>query len=231
MTTPARALEIAASQVGYVEGRGNRTPYGAWYGMDGQPWCAMFTSWVLQHAGLPRNAMTHFAYTPAGYNAYRKAGRWHTAGPQPGDLVFFAFMRASSARPHGISHIGFVEAVEPGGALRTIEGNTDEAGGRTGGKVMRKRRTSGIVGYGRPVYTLPTTHQEDDLTPELKAALADMEARLNRRIDVQTAAAAQSVDHGRNLAQDAKFIREGVREALRALGVEVVNGPPDQLVV
>lgn len=163
MTTAAEVLDLARSQLGYVEGRGNRTKYGAWYGMDDQPWCAMFTSWVFRHAGMPRNPMTHFAYTPYGYNAYRRAGRWHTAGPPPGDLVFFSFMRPSSSRPHGISHLGFVEAVEPSGALVTIEGNTDEAGGRTGGKVMRKRRTARIVGFGRPVYT---TYSTAGTTPE-----------------------------------------------------------------
>lgn len=163
MTTAGQVLAVAQAEIGYVEGRGNRTKYGAWYGMDGQAWCAMFTSWVLQHAGMPRNPTTHFAYTPYGYNAYRSAGRWH-ASPQPGDLVFFSFSQPSSSRPLGISHVGFVEAVQSG-AILTIEGNTDVAGGRTGGRVMRKRRTARIAGYGRPAYAAqsPPLIEEDDM--------------------------------------------------------------------
>jgi hypothetical protein len=63
--------------------------------------------------------------------------------------VFFNFPGDSVNR---ISHVGIVESVRPDGSIVTIEGNTDERGGRTGGKVMRKVRRVGIVGFGIPDY-------------------------------------------------------------------------------
>jgi hypothetical protein len=46
-----------------------------------------------------------------------------------------------------------VESVRPDGSIVTIEGNTDERVGRTGGEVMRKVRRVGIVGYSIPDYS------------------------------------------------------------------------------
>src|SRR5690606_16984634 len=53
-----------------------------------------------------------------------------------------------------VSHVGIVEKVHGPRDITAIEGNTDAAGGRTGGKVMRKRRSGSIIdGFGRPAYT------------------------------------------------------------------------------
>ena len=46
-------LTIAESQLGYRETAENYTKYGKWYGMDGQPWCAMFVSWCARMSGVP----------------------------------------------------------------------------------------------------------------------------------------------------------------------------------
>lgn len=142
---------MARAELGYREGSGNRTKFGRWYGLDGQPWCAMFTSWCFHQAGMPRSGMTYTAWTPGIYAAARAAGRWSASGPKPGDLVLFSFMKASASRPLGISHVGLVEAVGSDG-ITTIEGNTNEAGSRTGGKVMRKKRRTRIAGFARPAY-------------------------------------------------------------------------------
>lgn len=38
--------------LGFREDNNNDiTPYGEWYGMNGQPWCAMFVSWCALQAG------------------------------------------------------------------------------------------------------------------------------------------------------------------------------------
>lgn len=181
MTTAAQVLDVARSQLGVREQPpgSNRVRYSEWYGIVG-PWCAMFTSWCLQQAGMPRNSMTHFAWTPAGYSAHRAAGRWHTHSPRPGDLVFYGFMAASPSRPHGISHVGIVESVEAG-AIVAIEGNTDDAGSRTGGQVMRRRRSQRIVGYGRPTYAAaPAPTQEDEMKRGDKGNhVATLQKRLN----------------------------------------------------
>ena len=152
MTSVNQVLNRARSQIGASEQPfgSNRTAYGAWYGLQGQPWCAIFVSWCTFHEGLPLPATISkgFAYTPAGAAWFQRRRRW-TNRPAPGHVVFFNFPGDSVNR---ISHVGIVESVRPDGSVVTIEGNTDERGGRTGGKVMRKVRRVGIVGYGIPDY-------------------------------------------------------------------------------
>jgi hypothetical protein len=164
MTSAQQVLDRGRSQIGVSEHPfgSNRTPYGAWYGLQGQPWCAIFVSWCTYHEGLalPATSSKGFAYTPSGAAWFQRRRRW-TSRPAPGHIVFFNFPGDGINR---ISHVGIVESVRPDGSIVTIEGNTDERGGRTGGKVLRNFRRVGIVGYGIPDYsngarvrpTLPT---------------------------------------------------------------------------
>jgi hypothetical protein len=151
MTTIEQVLDRARSQLGVREhpAGSNSTPYSDWYGIKG-PWCAMFVSWCTYSEGLalPASTAKGFAYTPSGAQWFKSRGRW-TMRPAKGLVVFFDFPGDSLDR---ISHVGFVEDVRPDGTVVTIEGNTDERGGRTGGQVMRKARRAGIVGYGIPDY-------------------------------------------------------------------------------
>jgi hypothetical protein len=153
MTSVQQVLDRARSQIGVTEhpSGSNRTPFGAWYGIQGQPWCAIFVSWCTYHEGLamPATISKGFAYTPSGAAWFQHRRRW-TSKPAPGHIVFFNFPGDGVNR---ISHVGIVESVRPDGSIVTIEGNTDERGGRTGGKVMRKVRRTGIVGYGIPDYS------------------------------------------------------------------------------
>ena len=50
-----RAAQPMPTELGTLESppNSNRTKYGAWYGFDGFPWCAMFVSWVYDKAGSP----------------------------------------------------------------------------------------------------------------------------------------------------------------------------------
>jgi peptidoglycan hydrolase-like protein with peptidoglycan-binding domain len=147
----ARVIARFESQLGTTESPpgSNRTPYTDWYGMTG-PWCAMFVSWCFFHEGIPLPASTPkgFASTPVGAQWFKSQGRW-TETPGRGHVVFFDFPNDNVNR---ISHVGIVVGVNGDGSIDTIEGNTDERGGRTGGKVMRRRRAVGIVGYGVPPY-------------------------------------------------------------------------------
>jgi hypothetical protein len=149
--TVAAVLDVARGEIGVVQGAGRRTKYGRWYGLDGQPWCAMFTSWCFAQVGAPRNGLTRAAWTPGIYAAAKAAGRWHTS-PRAGDLVLFSFQPPSTQRPLGISHVGLVESVGSAGTITTIEGNTNAAGSGSGGRVMRKNRRTRIAGYARPAY-------------------------------------------------------------------------------
>ena len=51
MATPNDIVKLAISQLGYKESPSgsNKTKYGKEYGMDGQPWCAMFVWWLFKH--------------------------------------------------------------------------------------------------------------------------------------------------------------------------------------
>lgn len=155
MATAEAVLARARTQLGVTESPpgSNSTPYNRWYyGRDMRaPWCATFVSWCTWHEGLALPASTEkgFAYTPSGASWFQKQGRWSNT-PKVGSLAFFDFPNDGVNR---ISHVGFVEEVRPD-HLVTLEGNTDERGGRTGGKVMRHARRSAIVGFGHPAYTV-----------------------------------------------------------------------------
>jgi len=146
-----RVIARFESQLGTIESPAgsNKTLYCDWYGLTG-PWCAMFVSWCFFEEGLPLPASTSkgFAFTPSGAQWFKSQNRWSET-PERGHVVFFDFPNDSVDR---ISHVGIVTGVGPDGAIDTVEGNTDERGGRTGGKVMRRRRAVGIVGYGVPSY-------------------------------------------------------------------------------
>jgi len=170
VSSVARVLHLAAAELGYREQPpgSNRTKYGAWYGADGQPWCAMFVSWVLAQAGiiLPIQNARGFAFCPYGVNWFKKNGLWHTSNPQPGDVVFFDWYPGTARS--GAWHVGFVESVRADGTLVTIEGNTSVASNDNGGQVMRRSRSRSLVlGFGRPKYNLIATAPPKPSQPQL----------------------------------------------------------------
>lgn len=61
-------LEIARSQIGYHEGYNNDTKYGKWYGLNHEPWCAMFVSWCSYQIGMDNIAFPRFAGCTTGFN-------------------------------------------------------------------------------------------------------------------------------------------------------------------
>ena len=169
--TPRSMIEIARSQLGVLEGgvgekdkngkwiphSGNITDYGKFMGMDGQPWCASFVSWVMDktfngaknkrnHAlrGKPSAAVTGL------WDNFKAAGEMYDT-PEPGDVVIYK---------NGTSHTGIVETVTNGNHITTIEGNTSSGNtfDRNGGIVFRKEFTIGdgspiankLTGFGRP---------------------------------------------------------------------------------
>jgi hypothetical protein len=142
-------LTIAEKFLGTTEhpSMSNKTEFGEWFPIDGEPWCAKFVSFVLDQAGI--TAYKH-KFTPSGADLFKAEGRW-TEGPgKRGDVAFFDFPGDSLFR---ISHVGFVTRRE-GDVYHTIEGNTSPPGGgsdRDGGGVFRRERhESLIVGFGRP---------------------------------------------------------------------------------
>jgi len=148
VTSLDAVLDIARAEIGYIETPVNRTKYGAWYGMNGSPWCGMFVSWVFAQAGLKHILPDcNQAYTPIFANGFKKQHRWGTI-PKVGAIVFFDFPDSKDR----IQHVGIVDTILSDGSLKTIEGNTSIRSDDNGGMVKYRHRSRYIVGYGYPDY-------------------------------------------------------------------------------
>jgi peptidoglycan hydrolase-like protein with peptidoglycan-binding domain len=153
MTTAQQVIQAAANEIGYKENppESNHNKFGVWYGMDYEPWCAMFLSYCLYNSGLPLKITTPkgFAYCPYGVSWFKSKSWWHTT-PQAGDLVFYSWNGDGVA-----NHVGIVEKINSDGSIVAIEGNTSLGNNSNGGQVMRRkdRNASSILGYGRPNYS------------------------------------------------------------------------------
>ena len=164
----ARFLEVAMSQVGVVEGpKDNETDYGKFTGHDFQAWCGSFMMWCAKQSGV---TIPNVVYTPAGADAFKKAGTFTEAAkadPKPGDLIFFHF--AAEAKPTDeVQHVGVVLKNNGDGTITTVEGNTSPdskpaGSAANGGEVAsnirgykvgnKKGKWATVVGFGRPAYT------------------------------------------------------------------------------
>lgn len=157
MTKASEFVACANAQVGYTEhpAGSNLTKYGEWYGLNGEPWCDMFVSWVANEVGA-LDIVGKYAYCPYHAGFFQALGRYHPAGeagfePQAGDVVFFG-------RKAVAVHVGIVRGTTAAGnAVLTIEGNTSVSDDDNGGAVMLRTRTYGnpggtwgILGFGRP---------------------------------------------------------------------------------
>lgn len=105
----------------------------------GHAWCAAFVSWSFAQAGISalRSGWSP-AWFPVSHLVYRR-GDALTYRAELGDVLGIYY-------PHldRIAHVGFVDGMQ-GNFLLTVEGNTNEAGGRQGDGVYRKRRPLGTV--------------------------------------------------------------------------------------
>lgn len=144
-TVRAAALKRAQSQLGYVEGSGNKSKYGAWYGMDGQPWCATFVTWCYELAaddlGTDSPSFvkgSRYAYCPyiVGDARNKRYGLKTTDDPQPGDLVVYDWQGDTV-----FDHVGVFEKWVSGGDFQAVEGNTSTSSNSNGGQVMRRTRS------------------------------------------------------------------------------------------
>lgn len=162
-------LDVARREIGAVESPAgsNRTKYGAWFGLDGNPWCMMFVQWCFAQAGTPLPART--ASCGALMRAAKPAGQWVASDLRPGDVVLYDF----SGRRRTTEHCGIVEAVLPDGGVQAIEGNTSEGGSQSnGGMVCRKRRAGRyVVGAVRPRFQ-PEEKEESMTGKEIYDALS-----------------------------------------------------------
>lgn len=136
-------LDVARAELGNMESPAgsNRTKYGKWMGLDGQPWCMSFVQWCFYQAGqaLPYRTGSCSALL----NWYRKNQRERVVyEPQPGDIVIYNF-----------GHTGIIES-SYAGTITAIEGNTSPGSSGSqdngGGVYRRTRGKSTAAGYIRP---------------------------------------------------------------------------------
>jgi hypothetical protein len=142
-STSAQArLKKAQSQLGYKESGNNNNKYGQWYGMNYQPWCAIFCTWCDLNSGNPGKYAfakgVRYSYCPYIVNDARLGyyGLSIVSTPKPGDLVLYDWSRDGE-----YDHVGIFES---GNATnwQAIEGNTSTTNNSNGGQVMRRSRSS-----------------------------------------------------------------------------------------
>lgn len=163
MATAESVLNIARKDLGYKEAPpgSNRTKYGKWYGMDGQPWCMMAVQYWLDQAGVAPVIRT--ASCGALMRAAIRAGEWVTRDYQPGDVVIYDFPGGAAT-----DHTGIIEGFD-GRYVTAIEGNTSTGNDSNGGEVMRRKRSLDVVvGAWRPEY-----EEDDDMTQEQFSKMMD----------------------------------------------------------
>lgn len=149
-------IDIAQLEIGYQEGPNNQTKYGKWYGLDNNPWCAMFVSWCFDKAGLApyvaASSKKGFASCDAGLKWFAKKGLLVPIGEaREGDIAFFQF--DDDAQP---DHVGIVlKNKKKRKILTCIEGNTSsgKAGSQANGDgvYQRDRAYSFVMAVARPI--------------------------------------------------------------------------------
>ena len=139
------ALAAAVDWLGYVESGNNHTIFGEWYGMDHQPYCAMFVTHCFEigAGGSPSfERASRYAYVPYIVNdaKAKRYGLSVTTAPTAGDMVCFDW--GWDGVP---DHVGFYESGSPT-SFKTIEANTSPEGSSgsqsNGGGVYRRNRRS-----------------------------------------------------------------------------------------
>jgi hypothetical protein len=164
----ANALDVvttAQKQVGFYGGETDANPYGDWYGIPNEPWCAMFVSWCFAQNNLSHLVAAQtpkgFAYCPSGLAWFQQkkqvVGKYDG---KPGDLVFFSWAGNGVA-----DHIEIIVNASRDG-ITTIGGNTGpehmtNASQYNGhGVYLRHRSYLFVLAIVRPAYVVdlkPTT--------------------------------------------------------------------------
>ena len=168
--TAAQLLKYAKTQVGYKEkpAGSNKTKYGKWYGLNGQPWCAIFLWACFYKCGATElyYGGKKTAYCPALADYYIKEKRIvKKLNGKPGDIVFFDFNHNGTS-----DHVGLIVKYLGNGYYKTLEGNTGIGNNTNGGEVMyRKRHTSQISRIARPKYKTTASKKKKPIKGSDKA--------------------------------------------------------------
>lgn len=149
MSTSQELLTIATEEIGYQEKPINKTKYGKWFGLNNQPWCAMYVSWCFDQIGRAKLVAAQnakgFASCDVGLKWFAKKNQLVPIGQaEPGDIAFFQF--DDDAQP---DHVGIVlKNNKKTKILVCLEGNTagNSKGSQANGDgVYKKKRSYKLV--------------------------------------------------------------------------------------
>lgn len=165
-------IDVARADLGYTESppNSNKTKYGEWYGMNGQPWCVMALAYWFDQAG------ERMAFFGGGKTAscsmllrwYKEQGLTAPESEvQVGDIVLLNFNGKGTP-----DHCGLVQDVDydrngKPTYVTTVEGNTTDTNGdqSNGGMVCGKYRSvRNVVAVCRPQYKKEEPMPKDDIT-------------------------------------------------------------------
>jgi len=123
VTAGVDIVNVAMKQINFYGGTTDANPYGEWYGIPNEPWCAMFVSWCFAQANASHLVAAQtpkgFSYCPAGLTWFQKNGQVvDKYSGLPGDLVFFSWAGNGVA-----DHVEIIQAASKDG-ITTIGGNT-----------------------------------------------------------------------------------------------------------
>jgi peptidoglycan hydrolase-like protein with peptidoglycan-binding domain len=160
-------LDTAAAENGIKESpsNSNKTKYGAWYGLDGEKWCAIFVSFIYHHAGHPLEAIDRpkgYQSCQSGFNFWKRKNRF-TKEPQPGDIVLYDWTGDGHCDHTGI----FVTWLDDAKTrFQAWEGNTAQGNDSDGGQViLRERRKTMVSAFVTPLAldgNIPVNGSTDD---------------------------------------------------------------------
>jgi CHAP domain len=144
VTIRKKALAGAIRHLGYAESPfgSNHTKFGMWYGVDWQPWCAIFCTYCYEvEAGGSSSFIKgrKYAYVPyiVADARNKRNGLSVPNSAMPGDLVCFDWRRDGT-----YDHVGLFERWTGPAPTQfsSIEGNTSTSSDSNGGQVMRRYR-------------------------------------------------------------------------------------------
>lgn len=110
-------INVALKEEGYKETGDNNTKFGKWFGMNNQPWCAIFVCWCAHQAGIGTDIVLKSAAVQDFWDWYKGKGLFQKKGsyiPKAGDIFIIKGGKES--------HTGLVVSAD-NNCFYTIEGN------------------------------------------------------------------------------------------------------------
>lgn len=160
-------LEVAYTQIGYVESGSDITKYNAWmtdasgYNFQGVAWCATFICWCANQAKVPTSIIARNAGCTAmmrSFSSYQIHTKNDGYKPRRGDICFLAYSDTSD--PEAMAHVALVYSVGES-TIKTVEGNCSN-------KVMSVERPHFGYSYGQYVVAYATPNYTNTQTVAVK---------------------------------------------------------------